>query len=92
MRTHELKIQKQFLDAVLSGEKPFEVRKNDRGFQKGDQVLFKELTTETDSLWPKFGRYATADITYVLSGWGIEIGYVVFGIANVEEVSQEEPQ
>ena len=28
--THELKIQKQWADAKLAGEKPFEIRRNDR--------------------------------------------------------------
>lgn len=30
--THDLKIQKQFADAVLDGRKTFEVRSNDRGY------------------------------------------------------------
>lgn len=81
MRTHELKLDTQFFDAVLSGEKPFEVRKNDRGFQKGDKILFVE-TTNGCPAW----RLAKCDITYVLNGWGIEPGYCVFGIANVQEV------
>lgn len=31
---HELKILKSFADAIISGDKTFEVRHNDRGFQK----------------------------------------------------------
>lgn len=38
---HELKIFKSFADAIISGDKTFEVRHNDRGFQKGDKVRFK---------------------------------------------------
>ena len=33
MKTHDLKLSIEFCDAVLRGEKTFEVRKNDRGFQ-----------------------------------------------------------
>ena len=33
---HYIKIRQSFADAVYSGEKTFEVRKNDRGYQKGD--------------------------------------------------------
>lgn len=83
MRTHELKLKTEFFDAILSGEKPFEVRFNDRGFQKGDKVIFNE--TEEGSHFV-YHRKATADITYVLNGWGLESGHVVFGIANVKEV------
>lgn len=38
--THILKILKPFADAITSGEKSFEVRRNDRNFQKGDLVEF----------------------------------------------------
>ena len=37
---HRIKLQKEFVDAVLSGDKCFEIRKNDRGYQKGDRVNF----------------------------------------------------
>lgn len=40
MKTHNLKLSIEFCDAVLSGEKTFEVRKNDRGFQTGDLIRF----------------------------------------------------
>lgn len=79
---HRLKLSVHFADAVLSGEKSFEIRKNDRGFQKGDMVEFTavddlSLTVEHDLN----GR--TYEITYVLSGWGIEPGYVGFAIREV---------
>ena len=40
MTLHTLKIQMKYADAVLSGEKSFEVRKNDRGFKPGDEIVF----------------------------------------------------
>ncbi|QHJ82173.1 MAG: hypothetical protein [Bacteriophage sp.] len=41
---HELKIAECYYVPGLSGEKPFEIRRNDdRGFQKGDTVLFREV-------------------------------------------------
>lgn len=86
MKTHELKLDTNFFDAVLNGEKTFEVRKNDRGFQKGDKVVFTEITT--DGMKYSYHRQATADITYVLNGWGIDAWYVVFSIANVKEVQE----
>lgn len=44
---HELKIQKQWADAKLAGEKPFEIRINDRGFQKGDIVHYTVIDPKT---------------------------------------------
>ena len=43
MRVHNLKILNDFADAVVMGEKPFEIRKNDRGYQKGDYIKFQAI-------------------------------------------------
>ena len=48
MKTHDLKLSIEFCDAVLSGEKTFEVRKNDRGFQTGDLIRFIQ-----DNIYPQ---------------------------------------
>ena len=39
---HELKILPKHFNAVLSGEKTFEIRKNDRPFKKGDLLALNE--------------------------------------------------
>jgi len=39
---HDLKIWPQYFAAVQDGSKTFEIRKNDRGFQKGDTVTLHE--------------------------------------------------
>lgn len=36
MTVHQLKISPNYMDAIKSGEKKFEDRRDDRGFQKGD--------------------------------------------------------
>ena len=76
---HEIKLYEGFCDAVLSGDKCFEIRKNDRGYQKGDTVKFIPVDnlgcTIPHSLETK--EYL---ITYVLGDWGLKEGYVVFGI------------
>mgnify|MGYP003304673035 CR=1 FL=1 len=45
--THELKILEPFADAITNGEKTFEVRRNDRNFQKGDLVKFEVISAQT---------------------------------------------
>lgn len=81
---HHLKLNVDFADAVLSGEKNFEIRQNDRGFQKGDRVDF----TVVDRLG-KIINHPLNDcvfiITYVLNGWGLKNGYCVFGIRKAWE-------
>lgn len=92
---HELKIEKQFADAVLDGRKTFEVRKNDRGFNAGDLVHFEVVehgvaTTFCCESHPLHGEIYR--IGYVLSGWGLEDGYVAFSIAPVYAEGAERGQ
>lgn len=80
---HKLKIKKEFADAIVCGDKKFEVRKNDRGFQRGDLVCFDNVVN--DGQWthhPILGN--VYEITYVLSGWGIKKGYVALALQQVE--------
>lgn len=39
---HDLKIWPQYFSRAADGCKTFEVRKNDRGFQMGDEVVLHE--------------------------------------------------
>jgi hypothetical protein len=40
---HELKCESRFFVELLDGSKTFEVRNNDRCFQKGDRVRLREM-------------------------------------------------
>lgn len=80
---HELKIEKQFADAVLDGRKTFEVRKNDRGYNAGDTVRFTVVEDGISTIHKLNG--AEFRIGYVLSGWGIEEGFVVFSIQYLHD-------
>ena len=93
---HELKIWPSFYEEVKSGRKPFDIRRNDRGFQKGDTITFREwdpdkavaVTVELGvslpppSEDPRYtGRTFTRAVSYVLSGWGVQPEHVALGLA-----------
>jgi hypothetical protein len=75
---HTLKIFFDFYYAVKSGEKTFEVRENDRGYQKGDKLILRAYCTYYLDMPALF-----AEVSYVLSGFGIKEGFVVLGLKDV---------
>jgi hypothetical protein len=44
--THELKVIPPYFDSLVAGTKTFEVRKNDRAYQKGDVLRLREWHPE----------------------------------------------
>lgn len=88
---HELKVWPVFFDAILTGRKTFEVRRNDRGFQTLDLLLLREynpdvmryLSGEVPQRYT--GRVIHARIGYLLAGYGISDGYVVMALADLKE-------
>ena len=74
--THNLKTLPIYFNRVWSGEKKFEIRKNDRGFQVGDTLKLEEWT-EKDGYTD---RSIECDIKYVLYDFeGLKDGYVALG-------------
>lgn len=65
MTEHELKIHPQFLSRIASGQKTFEIRKNDRDYQVGDTLILMEYDPERG--FPDHGSYdvLAAKITYM---------------------------
>lgn len=75
-KLHEIKIAPSYYEDTVSGRKPFELRKNDRGYKVGDGL--KELEFK-DGRYT--GRVIEADIIYMLEDYaGLEEGYCVLGI------------
>ena len=68
---HKLKIDECYLEAKLAGDKMFEIRVNDRGYQKGDAVIYTEYGISKRTTH-KF------EITYV-TGFLQQPNHVVFG-------------
>ena len=88
--THEIKLLESYCDAVLSGEKSFEVRRNDRGYQKGDHVSFIPVDKDFETFYHLVSKKEYV-ITYVHSGLGLQNEYVVFGIKDVNKVEGGTP-
>lgn len=74
---HELKIWPQYYCRVADGSKTFEVRKNDRGFQPGDDVVLREY--DPDEEWSEDDHFGTNFGKGVYSGnkMAFKIGYVL---------------
>jgi len=85
--THELKTLAPYWDAVASGDKTFEVRHNDRGFQRGDTLVLTRYSGGSAKLAESGWSRITATVTYVLAGgqFGIDPEFVVMGI-KVESI------
>jgi hypothetical protein len=83
-RIHELKTWPEFYERIISGEKTFEVRKDDRGFRVGDVLRLREWRRL--SIDPTYGSYTGREtlrpVTYVLSGWGLDLGYVCMALGK----------
>ena len=60
MSTHRIDIDTAYADHVLSGAKPFEVRRNDRAYQPGDHLLMREVgrTGHEDGYGNESGHWA----------------------------------
>lgn len=82
--THKIKICEAFADAVLRGDKTFEIRNNDRGYQTGDVLQFTVVSALGFARFDHSLNDALYRVTYVLSGWGLRDGYVALGIKEVE--------
>jgi hypothetical protein len=85
--THELKVWPEFYTRLVSGEKRFELRKDDRGFHGGDVLYLREWSKDTSYS----GREMFARVTYLLGGeWpGLMAGYVVMSIQLLDAVPEE---
>ncbi|EOS7906096.1 DUF3850 domain-containing protein [Enterococcus hirae] len=79
MKIHELKILPEYFEAVTSGRKQFEIRKNDRDYKGNDLLILREWTGESYT-----GDLYKAEITYI-TDYMQKNGYVVLGIRGLEE-------
>lgn len=81
LQTVEKKILPWYFDAVVSGQKNFELRRDSDDFVVGNLLVLREW----DGLGYT-GRSVSRTITYVLrdvSEYGLEDGFVILGIAPI---------
>jgi len=80
MSEHELKVWPQFFPSLHDGSKPFEARKDDRGFKVGDSLRLREWNPKTEKYT---GNEIFPSITYVLRGTEhITKGYCILGLSR----------
>lgn len=89
---HELKCAKEYFEAVVSGKKSFEVRKNDRQYAVGDFLAMNEvqyvpeIRTDGDGVIteqvPTYtGRSCLVEVVYILQNdQYLQPGYVCMSI------------
>ena len=79
---HQLKTWPQYFQAILRGDKDFEVRKNDRNYQCGDELLLREYDPQNGTTT---GRILHRKVKYILHGdqFGIEAGFCIMGLDTV---------
>lgn len=53
MTTHRLKIFVKYADAIMSGAKTFEIRKNDRDYEVGDSIVFNVVADDCHYAWQR---------------------------------------
>jgi ASC-1-like (ASCH) protein len=75
---HNLKIAKEYFEAVDEGLKTFEIRNNDRNFQIDDIVNLEEINQDATYT----GRKVKGRITYI-TNYAQKYGYVVFSFVKI---------
>ncbi len=81
-KLHDLKVHEQYYRSLITGEKKFEIRKNDRGFRDGDMLLLREYDSDTGEYT---GRKMCGEITYMFPGgiMGIDKNYCVLSLSKI---------
>lgn len=80
-KVHQIRLAKSYFDDVANGIKTFELRKNDRGYKKGDILEMMEFADGKNT-----GRMVRVLVTYILEDYtGIEDGYCIMATKLMKE-------
>ncbi|MEG0358881.1 MAG: DUF3850 domain-containing protein [Anaerorhabdus sp.] len=77
---HDLKLSIEFCDVVYKGLKRFEIRDNDRDYKVGNYVTFKPYDLKNNRYVDHPISKRIYEITFIISGWGLENSTIAFGI------------
>jgi len=81
VRRHDLKCWPEFFRAMEAGRKPFEFRRDDRGFEEGDVLVLREYDPATDRT---SGRQLTATVDLIFRECpGLPAGYVIMSLKDI---------
>jgi hypothetical protein len=89
---HELKTWPEHFSEIVAGRKNFELRRNDRDFKVGDELLLREYwyqycNPDGSSKEGYSGRILHRRIDYVLDSYGavygVEKGYVILSLSTL---------
>lgn len=88
--THELKIYKEYADAVVKGKKTFELRLNDRHYTKGDKVRFYKVLDDNCIPMSHPITQKMYEITYILHGGAFTCLDSDWCIFSIKEIKNED--
>lgn len=80
---HRLKILSIYFKDQISGRKTFEIRKHDRNFKVGDQIILNEIDAGWGNECKPTGRICIVEITHILHSShdapfeGLKVGYSI---------------
>ena len=85
---HELKVWPTYFERLLDGNKTFEIRRDDRGFQPGDRLILREwdpvgVTVLFGGVGGYTGRKVVRTVGFVAKGtlFGLALGeYAVLSL------------
>ena len=85
-KVHQIRLAKSYFDDVANGIKTFELRKNDRGYKKGDILEMMEFADGKNT-----GRMVRVLVTYILEDYtGIEDGYCIMATKLMKDGEEHE--
>lgn len=86
---HELKTDPSVFVESLRGDKNFEIRYNNRDYRVGDTLLLRETIFSGEDMRDKgkplmyTGRVVSRQITSVVTGYGLQGGWVALGVRAI---------
>lgn len=87
MTKHEIKILPEYFIPTANGNKAFEIRKNDRSYQRNDKLVMKEWNGIAYT-----GNEIHCTITFIFKGgkYGVAADHVILGIRLLNIISKEQ--